>query len=317
MKAIVFEDFGGIDQLKLSQIDAPKPAPDEVQIRIFSAGVNPVDWKIRSGLLKNAMPHVFPIIPGWDAAGIISAVGPDVTTFKVNDEVFAYCRTSIIQWGTYAEYTCVPAKNVAFKPRNISFSQAASIPLAGLTAWQSLFNAAHLVKGETVLIHAGAGGVGSLAIQFAKQAGARMIYTTTSIENTEYVEQLGANIAIDYKKDYFVDVIKQHEPHGIDVVFDTMGGQTYKDSFRLLQSGGRMVSILEQPDPQLEKQFNAKAFYVFVSPNGQELQHIADLIEAELVKPIHLEEMPLEKAGEAQEKNQKGHTRGKIILKIE
>ncbi len=315
MKAMILGEFGGIDQLKLIDLVAPIPRFDEVQIKIAYTAVNPVDWKIRLGLLQNHIPHEFPIILGWDAAGILSEIGKNVQTFKKGDEVFAYCRQPKIHWGTYAEYICVPAHYLALKPKNISFAQAAAIPLAGLTAWQSLFDFAHLKKGESILIHAGAGGVGSLAIQFAKNIGAR-VYTTASESHQDYVKQLGADIIIDYQKSAFTDKIKNLEPQGVDVVFDTIGKQTYRDSFQVLKPGGRLVSILEQPDQKLAEQTKVHAYYVFVSPNGEELQHIADLIQAKKIQPPKIEEMPLEKAGEAQEKNREGHTEGKIVLKI-
>lgn len=315
MKAIIIEEFGGPEKLKLTEVATPLPGPHDVQIKIKYTAVNPVDWKIRDGLLQNRIPHEFPIILGWDAAGIISAVGQQVKNFKVGDEVFAYCRLPTIKWGTYADYICVPASYVAFKPKNINFAQAASFPLAGLTAWQVLFDNAHLKKDETILIHAGAGGVGSLAIQFAKTVGA-YIYTTSSEAKHDYVMALGADVAIDYKNENFVDRIKKDHPEGIDVVFDTVGGQTLRDSYSLLKPGSRIVSIVEPPNQQLADQFGAKAIYVFVSPNGQELQEIAKLIEEGKVEPVPYQEMPLEKAKEAQEINQQGHTTGKIVLKI-
>lgn len=316
MKAVLLEQFGGIEQLHLKEFTTPVPGPNEVQIKIMYTAVNPVDWKIRLGLLQNRIPHEFPLIPGWDAAGVISAVGKNAALFQPGDAVFAYCRKPTIKWGTYAEYICVPAEYVAFKPQNISFAQAAAIPLAGLTAWQSLFDKAQLKRGESILIQAGAGGVGSLAIQFAKYIGA-YVYTTATESKHAYVKKLGADVAIDYKKDNFVSVIKDRQPAGIDVVFDTVGGQSLKDSYYTLKPGGRLVSLLEQPDERLAQQLKITANYVFVSPNGQQLQEISDLIAGEEVQPIPIEEMPLIKAGEAQEKNRLGQTQGKIVLKVE
>jgi 2-desacetyl-2-hydroxyethyl bacteriochlorophyllide A dehydrogenase len=315
MKAIIMEEFGGPEELKMSLLDAPEPAPNEVQIQIEYAAVNPVDWKIRKGLLKQRMPYAFPIIPGWDASGTISAVGKNVTQYKMGDTVFAYCRKPTIQWGTYAEYICVDANNVAHKPSNISFAQAAAIPLAGLTAWQSLFDTAQLKKGETLLIHAGAGGVGSLAIQFAKEAGAHIL-TTAAEEKHTYVKDLGADVAIDYKKQNFVQEVKKLYPQGIDLIFDTVGGQTYKDSFQLLKPGGRITSLIEQPNQELADKYKVKPFYLFVQPNGEELEKIGKLVQERKVKPILIEEMPLEQAAKAQQKNEEGHTFGKIVLKI-
>lgn len=313
MKAIVIDGFGGTEQLHLTSLKTPQPAPDEVQIQVAYTAVNPVDWKICSGLLASRLPHEFPLILGWDAAGVISAVGSQVKKFKVGDAVFAYCRKPIIQWGTYAEFVCFTAENVAYKPAKLTFAQAAAIPLAGLTAWQSLFDAASLKSGESVLIQAGAGGVGSLAIQFAKHAGA-FIVTTAQECNHDYVKKLGANVAIDYRTHSVRDEINKAVPGGLDVVFDTVGGESLKESYSYLKPGGRLVSIVEQPDQALTLKYKINGLYVFVAPKGDELQHIADLLQKGKVVPIQIQEMPLEKAAEALEKNRERHIQGKIVL---
>lgn len=315
MKAMIIDSFGGVDQLKLGEMPIPAPGDHEVQIQIKYTSVNPVDWKIREGLLKNRMPFEFPIILGWDASGMISALGKNVTNLKVGDEVYAYCRKSIIKWGTYAEFVNVEANFVALKPKKVNFAEAASIPLVGLTAWQALFDHAKLESGETVLIHAGAGGVGSLAIQFAKHAGA-IVYTTAREANFPYVKKLGAKEAIDYKKEDFVKKIKHLEPNGVDVVFDTVGGHTLHDSLKVLKSGGRLVSIVEKLPPESAEQHKIQASYLFVSPNGEQLTEIAELIDQGKIQPPKIQEMPLEKAAQAQDKLQKGMGGGKIVLKV-
>lgn len=315
MKAIVIDGFGGVEKLKFADIPTPKPADNEVLIEIAYTAVNPIDWKICAGMLKDRLPHEFPLIPGWDAAGTITAVGKNVANFKPADEVFAYCRKPIVKMGTYAEYVSIPAEHVALKPKNINFAQAASIPLVGLTAWQALFDVALLKKGEKILIHAGAGGVGSLAITLAKNAGA-IIYTTAGQNNHAYVKKLGAQYPIDYNKEDFTDVIKKMHPEGIDVVLDCLGGQTLRDSFKVLKPEGRLVSILEPIDAELAKKYNVKAGFVFVKPNGAQLKEIADLIEQDKIAVPNIEEMKLSDAAQAQEKIRKGHTRGKIVLKI-
>jgi NADPH:quinone reductase-like Zn-dependent oxidoreductase len=313
MKAIAIERFGGVDKLAVTELPQPQPASNEVLMQVLYTSVNPVDWKIREGYLKDRLPHQFPLIPGWDAAGIVSGVGKNVKGFKIADEVFAYCRKPIVQWGTYAEYVAFDAENVAHKPKNISFAQAAAIPLVGLTAWQALFDAAKLKKGEKILIHAGAGGVGSMAIQFAKFAGAYVL-TTASSSNHAYVKKLGADIAIDYNQG-FVNQVKSAAPEGLDVVLDCIGGQTLRDSIALLKPKGRLISILEPVDPSLAAKHKITSSYVFVSPNGKELTEIAQLISQDKVRPPHIEEMPLEEAARAQEKNRQGHSKGKIVLK--
>ena len=315
MEAIVQKDFGDANQLKLKRINVPLPTKGKIQIKVHYAAVNPVDWKIREGLLQQALPHRFPLIPGWDAAGVVSAIGENVTNFKIGDPVFAYCRKNVVQWGTYAEYVCVDANHVALKPDNFTFAEAAAFPLAGLTAWQALFDLAHLKKGESILIHAGAGGVGSLAIQFAKNKGAHVL-ATSSKEKHAYLKSLGADVTIDYRDPNFIQKIKESFPDGLDVILDTIGGDTYRKSFDYLKKGGRIVSLLEQPDEKLAKASQTQAYYLFVTPNGQQLEEIAQLIKNNKIKPITILEMPLEEAAKAHEISQSSHTQGKIVLKI-
>ncbi len=316
MKAIAIEQFGGKEKLKIMDMPIPEPLPGEVQIQIKYTSVNPVDWKIREGYLQTHLPHQFPIILGWDAAGIVTAIGSGVTQFKVGDEVFAYCRKSVVQWGTYAEYICVDASHVAQKPAALSFAQAAAIPLTALTAWQALFEAACLQRGETVLIHAGAGGVGGCAIQFARHIGA-IIYTTASAARHDYVKKLGATVAIDYTQADFVDMLKKHHPDGIDVVLDCVGGKTLQDSFAALKPTGRIVSIVDHMESPPADFPHIQPRYVFVRPDGAQLKQIADLLSAYHVVAPTIEEMTLTDAALAQEKNRSGHTKGKIVLKVQ
>lgn len=315
MKAMVMEEFGTIDHLHVDDVPTPTPADNEVQIQILYTSVNPVDWKICEGHLEKRAPHQFPLIPGWDASGVISAVGKNVKKFKVGDEVYAYCRKPTVQWGTYAEYVCVEDGNVALKPKNITFAQAAAIPQVGLTAWQGLFDIAKLKKGETILVHAGAGGVGGMAVQFAKNAGAK-VYSTASSENHAYVKKLGADVVIDYKKQNFVDAIKKAVPEGLDVVFDTVGGDTLTASAEVLKPQGRLISLLGQLDPALAKKKNIQTGYVSVRPDARQLQQITELITTGKVVVPTIEEMKLTDAVKANEKNQTGHTKGKIVLKV-
>jgi NADPH2:quinone reductase len=315
MKAVALEAYGGPEQLKLMDLPVPVPGEDEVLIELACTSVNPVDWKIREGQLKDRMPNIFPIIPGWDAAGTVREVGRNVTRFKGGERVFAYCRKPTIQWGTYAEYVTMDARHVALMPKNLSFAEAAAIPLVGLTGWQSIFDSACLDRGKTVLIHAGAGGVGGMAIQLARHVGAS-VYATASRRNHDYVRALGAAHVIDYTTENFVDAIRQLEPDGVDVVLDTVGAEVYRASFAALKRGGFIVSIREKPDEQLNAQFGVRSGYVFVRPDGEELGAIAYLIEEGAVHPPEIEEMRLEDAAAAQEKSRAGHVRGKIVLRI-
>lgn len=315
MKAMVIEQFGDAANLHMEERPVPQPEDHEVQIQILYTSVNPVDWKIREGMLQGRLPHEFPITPGWDAAGIVTEAGRSVKNLKVGDEVYSYCRKPVIHDGTYADYICFDAQHVALKPKTLSFAQAAAIPLVGLTAWQALFDFAKLKRDETILIQAGAGGVGSLAIAFAKNAGAK-VYTTASEQNHAYVKKLGADVAIDYRKESFVDFLKKLEPKGLDVVLDCMGGETLKASAEVLKPGGRLVSILGQLDPKIVHKKNIHFSYVFVAPNGDQLKQIATLIEQGKVQPPVIEEMTLEEAAQAQEKVRQGHTKGKVVLKV-
>lgn len=315
MKAVVIEHFGDTNELHLEDVPTPHPMENEVQIEVMYASVNPVDWKIREGMLSKFLSHEFPLIPGWDASGIVKAIGKNVKKFKVGDAVYAYCRKPVVQWGTYAEYVCFEAENVALKPKKLDFAQAAAIPLTGLTAWQGLFDFAQLKKGESILIHAGAGGVGGMAIEFAKYAGAKVL-TTASEENHAYVKKLGADVAIDYHKNNIVNEIKKLAPEGLDVVFDTVGGKTLHQSVELLKPHGRLIGIVEKLDPKLAKPKDLQFGYVFVRPNGNQLKQIADLIDAGKIIAPEIEKMKLEEAGKAQDKNRAGHTKGKIVLKV-
>jgi NADPH:quinone reductase-like Zn-dependent oxidoreductase len=315
MKAITIENFGDAKQIKISQVPTPMPTDNEVQIAVKDAAVNPVDWKICEGMLQSVLPHEFPIILGWDAAGVVTAVGKNVRNFKVGDQVYAYCKKPKVKWGTYAEYVCVDEKQVALKPQSLSFAEASSIPLGGLTAWQALFDIGKLKKGETVLIHGGSGGVGSIAIQLAKNTGAKVI-TTSSTKNHSYVKNLGADVAIDYSKENFVNRVKTECPQGVDLVIDTIGGETCKSSMNIIKSNGRLVSIVEKFDPSTQWSNNIHCFSMFVQPNGSQLQQISDLVTQGKVSAPTIQEMNLEEAASALEKNRSGHTCGKIVLKI-
>ncbi len=315
MKAMVIDAFGGPERLRAAEVPTPEPGPGEVLIALGCTSVNPVDWKIREGMLADMFPHAFPLIPGWDAAGTVSVVGPGVSGFKPGDKVFAYCRKPEIRYGTYCEFVAVHESAVAPMPANLGFAEAATIPLTGLTAWQSLFDAAKLAAGEKILIHAGGGGVGSLAIQFAKHAGAT-VYTTARAANHPYLASLGADAAIDYTKENFVNALRSREPHGIDVVLDTIGGHVQQRSYKVLRKGGRLVSIVGIPDLDEARPYDVRTAFVFVSPNGVQLKRIAELVESGAVRPAYFEVMRLDEAARAQELSRTGHVRGKIVLRV-
>ena len=316
MKAIVIEQFGDADQIKITDVANPEPQDNEIQIQVAYAGVSPVDWKVREGYLRELLPHQLPIVLGWDVAGKVTKVGQNVTSFKVGDEVCAYARKFVVKWGTFAEYVCVDAKHVVPKPSKLSLKEAGAIPLVGLTAWQSLVDSAKLKQGETILIHAGGGGVGSIAIQLAKHLGAKVI-TTASPKHHDYVKKLGADVVIDYTQGNVTEKVKEAAPEGLDVVLDTVGDEALDNSLLLLKKGGRVVSIRQQIDPSTIGSLGIKASFVFVKPNGIQLKALADLFDAGKIKAPAIEEFPFDKAKEALDKVKEGHTQGKIVLKIQ
>lgn len=315
MKAAYIESFASHGNIKVGEIPRPEVGDGEVGIIVAYAGVNPADAKVAEGLFQSRLPHRFPLILGWEASGVVHTVGKGVFSLKKGDQVYVYCRKPILQWGSWAEYLSFSADHAAFVPKNLSMAQAAGVPLAGLTAWQALFDKANLQPGEQVLIHGGGGGVGSFAIQWAKLHGSSVI-TTASASKFDYVKQLGADEIIDYQKHHFADQIKLSHPSGIDVVFDTIGGPIYRQSYEILKPGGRIVSLREQPDLDLSRKFHVRAEYLFVVPNGKQLQAITELFESGKAKPPIIHEMTLDQAPLAIQEIKKGRTTGKIVLQV-
>ena len=315
MKAALIHSFGGIEKIKIEEIPIPIPQEGEVQIAVKCAGINPVDWKIADGLLQSRMEYQFPITLGWDVSGEISSVGKGVHHLKVGDPVFAYCRKKSLHDGSFAEYICLAGENVVKKPKTLSFAEAAAIPLSALTAWQSLYDTAHFKEHESVLIHAGAGGVGGFAIQFAKLTGAHVI-TTASRANFDYVKQLGADEVIDYTQENFVDAIHKKHSKGVDVIFDTVGGASLKASYLAAKKGGRLVTIAGVVDEALATSQNVTASYVFVHPDGKELTAIAELLDQKKILSPRVTELPFAEVTSALRTSREGHIQGKLILKI-
>ena len=309
MRAIGIREFGGRDKLQLLDLPEPKVPPDFVKIRIRAAGVNPVDWKLREGRLEPRFPVLFPVVPGWDAAGVVAEVGPAVTEFAAGDEVYAYCRKHFIGEGTYAEYVSVPDTYVARKPESLSFEQAGAIPLAGLTAYQALFLAAGLTAGERVLVSAAAGGVGSFAAQLAVDAGAEVI-GVASEQHRPRVLELGAYEVVDRARDV-VAAVREFVPEGVDVAFDLYGDERLGDAVR---DGGRLVSIAAPPSYRGR---GVIPFYVFVRPDGAQLEELATLADdGRLVVDVQ-EVLALEEAARAHELSEAGHVRGKLVLRVD
>lgn len=309
MKAVVIENYGSKDELKEMEVPNPVPTSHQVVVKVKATSINPIDWKLREGYLQKMMPWQFPIILGWDVAGVITEVGSEVTDWKVGDEVFA--RPDTTRFGTYAEYTLVDDHLLARKPASISWEEAAAVPLAGLTAYQALFTHGNLKKGEKVLIHAGAGGVGIYAIQLAKQAGAYVI-TTASERNHELLTSLGADEVIDYRNTKFEEVLTD-----IDVVFDTMGGDIQRNSFKVIKKHtGRIISIVSNFDEELVKEYDVIAKNIWLNPNGEQLSEMADLLEQKKIKSVVGATFPFSQQGiyDAHALSESHHAVGKIVV---
>ncbi|WP_316831703.1 NADP-dependent oxidoreductase [Pedobacter aquatilis] len=308
MKAIRIHQHGGADKLQLDEIDIPQAGPNELLIKVHATSVNPVDWKIREGLRAEKFPSKLPLTLGWDVSGTVETIGEKVSGFAKGDEVYAKLEPT--KNGAYAAYVAVNAKLVATKPLNIGHTEAAAIPLAGLTAWQGLFDYGLLKANQRVLIHAAAGGVGSLAVQFAKAKGAYVI-GTASAANIDFLKQLGADEVIDYHMENFEAVLSD-----IDLVLDTLGGETQAKSLLVLKPGGRVVSTLgaEHPTEAKQKGFHLLAFTA--QGNSAQLDEISALIDSGKVKAVIDQVLSLEDARKAHELSEQGHTRGKIILQV-
>ncbi len=311
MKAIAIDQYGGPEVLHLAELEDPKLGPDSVLIRIKAAGVNPVDYKIRYGYLDRAFPSYFPIILGWDVSGVIEAVGATVKEFKKGDEVFAYARKDFIGQGCYAELVSVPIRAVAKKPQTIDHIYSAGVPLAGLTAYQAVVETLNISKGQSILIHAAAGGVGSFAVQIAHALGAEVI-GTASKQNHQYLQNLGANFCIDYNDTNIADELKKKFPQGIDAVFDLIGGQSLERSVELLSSSSK-TNLVSVVDPKVK---NLGGSYVFVRPNSEQLQTLANMIDTKDLKVEISQTFTLEEARSAHELLESGHVRGKLTLEI-
>ena len=306
MKAIVIHEYGGTEVLKYEDIPRSEPKDDQLLIRVIAAGVNPVDGMIRSGMFKGN--RAFPIILGGDVAGIVEKVGSKITKFKTGDPVFAYI--SLDNSGGYAQYALATEREAAPKPKALTYVEAAAVPIVAMTAWQALIDTAKLSAGQTVLIHGGSGGVGSFAIQIAKARGAKVI-ATASTANQDFLKQLGADVAIDYTKQKFEDVAKD-----VDVVLDSIGGDTLARSYGVVKKGGIIVSIVARPkESELEKH-GIRGAALSVDPNSEELAAIGKLIDDKKIKVIVSQTFPLSEAMKAQEQVATGHTRGKIVLKV-
>ncbi|MFD0275155.1 NADP-dependent oxidoreductase [Kitasatospora sp. NPDC127111] len=307
MKAITYRSYGGPDVLEYGDVPEPKLGPDAVLVRVAAASVNPVDWKIQGGYLDGMLDVVFPVIPGWDVAGVVEKVGVGVTEFAPGDEVIGYVREDMVRRGTFAEYVAAPVRTLARKPATLDFAQAAGLPLAGLTAYQALTRALEVKPGETVLVHAAAGGVGSLAVQIAVALGARVIGTAGE-HNHDYLRSLGAEPVV--YGDGLADRVRALAPEGVDAVLDLIGGDALQLSPALLADGGRLASVADGAVLALGGR------YVFVRPDTADLTALTELAESGGLTVEVAATFPLERTADAQRLNATGHTRGKIVVTV-
>ncbi|MDD1751970.1 MAG: NADP-dependent oxidoreductase [Methanotrichaceae archaeon] len=303
MKAIRIHEFGEAGVLKYEDLPKPEPGPNEIRIQVIAAGVNPVDWKIRKGYIKLPLPLTI----GVDVSGVVDSMGAGIVDFNLGDRVFA--KVSPGQGG-YAEYTIAHASHAALMPRTIGFIEAAAVPTAGLTAWQALFDIARLDRGQSVLIHGAAGGVGSFATQFAKWRGAHVIGTASS-HNLQFLKSLGADEVIDYKTQRFENMVPD-----LDVVLDTVGEDTFDRSWGILKPGGFLVTTVANIPEKTAEAHNVHAKLIVSQASGSQLAQIATIIDDGHVRPIVTEVLPLAEARKAHEMSESRHMRGKIILRV-
>ncbi len=332
MKAFIVDRYGKKARGRIGELPDPKLRENDVLVQVYAAGVNLLDSKIRSGEFKLILPYRLPLILGNDVAGVVVQIGPRVRRFKIGDKVYA--RPPQDRIGSFAELISMNEDAVAMIPKKLTMEEAASIPLVGLTAWQALIERANLKKGQKVLIHAGSGGVGTIAIQLAKHLGAT-VATTTSTANLDLVKSMGADIAIDYKTTDFAKVL-----HDYDVVLNSLGTETLNKSLEVLKPGGKLISISGPPDPDFAKDQGASWFlkfvmsllssgirkkakrhrvsysFLFMRASGEQLSEITSLIDAGVIRPVVNRVFPFESTGEALAYVETGRAKGKVVVKV-
>ena len=307
MKAIRMHGYGGSEVLTYDDVPRPEPGPGEALVRVRAASVNPADWKMREGYMRQWVDPPLPISLGSDLAGDVVALGTGATGVDVGDAVFGMVPPG---QGAYAEYVAVPSADLVAKPAALDYAQAAAVPLAGLAAWQSLIEAGGLARGQTVLIHGAAGGVGGFAVQIARAHGAYVI-ATASGANHDYLSALGADQVIDYTTTRFEDTVQD-----VDLVLDTIGGDTQERSWQVLKPGGVLVSLVIPPSQESAAAHGARGVMVGTRPDAGQLRQLAALIETGQIRPEVTQVWPMAEVRAAQDQSQGGHTRGKIVLGV-
>ena len=306
MQAMSYSEYGDNSVLAYGELPKPAVGPSDVLVRVKTAGVNPVDWKVMAGGLDAVLKPSFPVVPGWDVAGVVEEVGDEVSNVHVGDEVVAYARKKVLSGGTFAEYVTLPESFLAPKPKNLSWDEAGGLPLAGLMAYQ-LLTQLGVGPADTVLIHAAAGGVGSMAVQIAKALGATVI-GTASARNHDYVRGLGADQVVEYG-DGLVERVREVAPHGVNVSADFIGG-VEDETLQVLAQGGRHASIADRSVVEHGGQ------YVSVQPSGDDLTKLGGLVEAGQVRVEVTDTFPLAQLPDAFERSREGHVRGKLVVRV-
>lgn len=311
MKSAQFKRYGGSDVIEINQI-TPMPILNagNVLVEIKAAGINPIDWKIREGYMQQMIKLQFPSTLGMDFSGVIKQVGEKVTSsdFKQGDEVYGQAGVTNGGSGAFAELALANIDHIAHKPKRLNHLEAAALPLVGVSAWQALVENMGLSKGQKILIHGGAGGIGSIAIQLAKLIGA-YISTTANVNDKQFVQGLGADQTIDYNSQKFEDLL-----HDYDAVFDTIGGDTYKRSFKVLKKGGTIISMLEQPNSDLIQQYGVKATFQFTQVNRQRLIKLAQWVDQNNIRINVDRTFSLDDAAKALDYQKNVHPRGKVVI---
>jgi 2-desacetyl-2-hydroxyethyl bacteriochlorophyllide A dehydrogenase len=332
MKAFVVNRYGKEDNVEAVELPVPEVGDGDILVQIHASSVNPLDLKIRNGELKPLLPYKLPLVLGNDLAGVVVEIGRNVQRFKPGDEVYA--KPDMDRIGTFAELIAISENDVAKKPHELDMEQAASVPLVGLTAWQVLVEKAKLQTGQKVLIHAGSGGLGTIAIQLAKHLGAT-VATTTSTANVEWVKRIGADVVIDYRSNDFETLLRDY-----DVVIDTQGGETLEKSLRVLKPGGKVISVAGPPEPDFAKEFGASWFliqamrvlsfqirrkakrrgvtysFLFMRASGDQLRELGSLIDSGAIRPVVDRVFPFKSTREALAYVEKGRAKGKVVVKV-
>ncbi|MCJ8012247.1 NADP-dependent oxidoreductase [Paenibacillus sp. KQZ6P-2] len=332
MKTVIIEKYGKNVPLVMTNQPMPNIGEQDVLVEIHAASLNPIDFKIKEGKMKFLLNYRFPLILGNDFSGVVVKVGARVNTFKPGDEVYGRPRKNRI--GTLAEFIAVHEEDIWLKPQNLTFEEAASIPLVGLTTYQAFVDILNLQKGQKILIHAGSGGVGTFAIQLAKLMGV-FVATTASDKGHELVKSLGADLIINYKTENFEEMLTRY-----DAVFDTLGGEVLEKSFRILKPGGQIVSISDMPNASfgkeaklgwmktailsiasrkikaLEKKSQVRYHFLFMKPSGAQLKVLKEFIEEGRIKPVIDKVYQLKDAGQAFHYLESGRSKGKVVIRI-